>query len=83
MIDLEPTKYRDIPVILLHSRMSKVEKQRTIFTIKNAPRYCALMTFDIGATGHNFQEANQVLFIDRHWNPQVNIPSYVYVAEQS
>jgi SNF2 family DNA or RNA helicase len=59
--------------ILLHGRMTKTEKSKTVNSIKTAPAFIALMTFDLGGTGHNFQEADQIIFLDRHWNPQVYI----------
>ncbi len=57
--------------IMLHGGLKKAEKHQTVKIIKTAPSFIALMTFDLGGTGHNFQESDQILFADRHWNPQV------------
>jgi len=57
--------------ILLHGRLTKAEKLQTVASIQTAPSFIALMTFDLGGTGHNFQQADHILFTDRHWNPQV------------
>jgi len=57
--------------IVLHRRLTKTEKMQTVQTIQTAPAFIALMTFDLGGIGHNFQQADHILFTDRHWNPQV------------
>lgn len=65
------TKGRE--VMLLHGGLTKGERDKTVQTIQTGDMFIALMTYDLGSTGHNFQNANQVIFLDRHWNPQVHI----------
>ena len=57
--------------ILLHGRLTNAEKIQTVKSIKTANQFIALMTFDLGGMGHNFQQADHIMFIDKHWSPQV------------
>jgi SNF2 family DNA or RNA helicase len=38
-------------------------------------KYILLTTFPVGGVGLNLQNFNQVIFLDRHFNPQVIPPS--------
>lgn len=69
-LDVRPDCQRG-ETIMLHGGLTKPQKVETVRSIKSSPLFVALMTFDLGSTGHNFQEANQIMFTDRHWNPQV------------
>ena len=41
-------------IVLLHGGLLKNEKNDTIDSIKSAPQFVALMTFDVESTRHNF-----------------------------
>ncbi len=49
---------------MLHRSIRKQAKKDMVQTIKTAQSFIALITFDLGSTGHNFQQANQILFDD-------------------
>jgi SNF2 family DNA or RNA helicase len=63
----------DDGLIFLHGSMTKHEKAEAVKSINTKKNYIALMTFDLGSTGHNFQSCDHIMFADRHWNPQVRL----------
>lgn len=71
-LENHPDATQDREVLMLHEGISKKDRECTINTIKTSNKFIALMTYGLESTGHNFQNADHVLFVDRHWNLQVH-----------
>lgn len=50
-----------------HERLSMIQKVQQATN----PPTVMLTTFQVGSTGHNLQNFDAILFLDRNWNPQV------------
>ncbi len=69
-VELHPESNRE-ELIMLHGALLRNVKAEIIQQIKTAPRFVALLTYDLGSTGHNCQMTYRIVFIERNWNPQV------------
>ena len=60
-------------IILLTGKLTKRKRAEVIDDMNSDPTCLVFLTFQTGSTGHNFQTFHNVLFLDRCWNPQVNL----------
>ena len=59
-------------IYILTGQQKKKERAEIIAAMNADPRCIALTTYPVGGVGHNFQSFNNMMLIDRCWNPQVN-----------
>lgn len=56
------------PVFLMTSKMTMEQRGALLNKFKQTKDGCLLLTFELGAEGHNLQTANTVMIIDFWWN---------------
>jgi SNF2 family DNA or RNA helicase len=79
-LDLFPVPKHNRKVIAFHEGLSLKQRKRLLNEIlSNNSAYIFLTPFQVKGVGLNLQKFNMIIFLDRSWNPQVNLILYIYI----
>ena len=57
--------------------MNKAARRKVMKEFAESPEIIGMTTFNSGSEGHNWQDFEVVIILDRLWNPQVSIYFYL------